>query len=202
VQDGGVPEEVTPRLARVLAVAIIVFSAGTTVLIGFLDSWTNAALALPWMALFALAGWATFWRPCVIVSDAGVRLVNVSRTIDVPWPALQGVEARWALTLVTAYGRFTAWGAPAPGAYSAFRAVGTRPHDPLVTGDLTVRPGELPDSPSGAAAELVQRRWAKLRAAGHLDQPRLERDRATVRWHIGTALAALALLALGLLTLA
>jgi hypothetical protein len=189
-------------MARVLAVTIVVFSAVTTVLIGFLDSWTNAALALPWMSLFALAGWATFWRPRVVVSDAGVRLVNVSRTIDVPWPALQSIESRWALTLVTAYGRFTAWGAPAPGAYSAFRAVGTRPHDPLATGDVRVRPGELPDSPSGAAAELVQRRWATLRAAGHLDQPRLERDRATVRWHIGTALAAVALLALGVLTLA
>ena len=129
------PEEVSPRWGRVLAVAIAVFCVGTTLAIGFFDSWTNAALGAPWLALFALAAWAIFWRPCVVVSDAGVRLVNVSRTIDVPWPALQGIETRWALTLVTAYGRFTAWGAPAPGAYSAFRAVGTRPHDTLAASD-------------------------------------------------------------------
>ena len=102
---------------------------------------------------------------------------------------------------MTAYGRFTAWGAPAPGAYSAFRAVGTRAHDPLAGEDRTVRPGELPDAPSGAAAQLVQRRWEKLRAAGHLDQPQLERDRARVTWHLGTAAAAVVLLALGILTL-
>ena len=196
------PEEISSRSARVLAIAIGVFCVGATLAIGFFDSWTGAALAVPWMALFGLAGWAIFWRPRVVVSDAYVRVVNVSRTIDVPWPALQGIETRWALTLVTAYGRFTAWGAPAPGAYSAFRAVGTRTHDPLAAEDRTVRPGELPDTPSGAAAQLVQRRWAKLRAAGHLDQPRLERDRATVTWHLGTAVTAVVLLALGILTLA
>ena len=196
------PEEVSSRSGRVLVVAIAVVCAGATLAIGIFDSWKNAALTAPWMALFVLAAWATFWRPCVVVSDAGVRLVNVSRTIDVPWPALQGIETRWALTLVTAYGRYTAWGAPAPGAYSAFRAVGTRHRDTLAAGDDTVRPGELPDTPSGEAAELVQRRWAKLRAAGHLDQPQLERDRATVTWHIGTAAAAVALLALGVLTFA
>ena len=40
--------------------------------------------ALPWLALVVGACWALFWRPCVVVDDAGVRLVNPFRTIDVP----------------------------------------------------------------------------------------------------------------------
>ena len=154
------------------------------------------------MALFVLAAWATFWRPCVVVSDAGVRLVNVSRTIDVPWPALQGIETRWALTLVTAYGRFTAWGAPAPGAYSAFRAVGTRHPDTLAAGE--------DNGPSGRAARHTIGRGsgagpATLGEAARRRSPRpaaARTRRAKVTWHLGTAAAAVALLALGLLTFA
>ena len=59
-------------------------------------------------------------------------------------------------------------------------------------------PGELADTPSGSAAALVRQRWEELRAAGHLDDPRLERERAPVRWHVGTLLIAMALVAIGL----
>ena len=57
---------------------------------------------LPWALLVGGACWATFWRPRVEVSDAGVRVVNVTRTIDIPWPALRDVDTKWALTLDTA----------------------------------------------------------------------------------------------------
>ena len=62
------------------------------------------------------ACWAVFWRPARRSSTtAGCALVNVLRTIDVPWPAIQAIDTKWALTLITAYGQFTAWAAPAPG---------------------------------------------------------------------------------------
>ena len=76
----------------------------------------------PWLALVAGSCWALFWRPEVVVDDGGVRLVNVFRTIDVPWPSIQAVDTKWALTLITAYGRFTGWAAPAPGMHEAVRA--------------------------------------------------------------------------------
>jgi hypothetical protein len=49
-------------------------------------------------------------------------------------------------------------------------------------------------------AAAVRDRWSELRAAGHLDDPRLEHDRAQVRWHLGTFGAGAALLAVGILT--
>jgi hypothetical protein len=140
----------------------------------------------------------------VAVSDAGVALVNVSRTVFIPWPALHDIDTKWALTLMTAYGRFRAWSAPAPGTRAGLVSLtGSRkqrgPRGPQP--DEIGRPGDLVDSPSGAAAALVRHRWNAVRAAGHLENPRLERDRAQVTWHVGTALAATALLAVGIVTL-
>ena len=64
-----------------------------------------------------------------------------------------------------------------------------------------VRPGDLVDSPSGSAAALIHRRWDEVRAAGHLENPRLEHDRAPVTWHVATGCAVVALLAVGIVTL-
>jgi hypothetical protein len=195
-----------PWYGRVLTILIGLVSAGSLAAVLARQGWGAAAQVAPWLALLALTCWATFWRPCVVVSDSGVRVVNVSRTIDVPWPALQAIETRWALTLLTAYGKFTAWAAPAPGVRAGLRTMGDRATAaradgaPLSRADLQ-RAGDLPDTPSGDAAALVQHRWRRLVEGGFLKDPRLERERAQVRWHVGTGAAALALLALGLLGL-
>jgi Bacterial PH domain len=196
-----VVEAVRPGWGRALTLAIAAICLSVTIWTGVSDSWTDAALTVPWMALLTLTCWATFWRPCVAVSDAGVALVNVSRTVFIPWPALHDVDTKWALTLMTAHGRFRAWSAPAPGTRAAlFSLVGTRKqHAPR--GPEVIRPGDLVDSPSGAAAALIRHRWDAVRAAGHLENPRLERERAQVTWHVATALACAALLAVGIATL-
>jgi len=165
---------------------------------GFRDFWQLA----PWLALLAGGCWAAFWRPQVEVSDGGVRIVNVTRTIDMPWPAITGVETRWALTLVTAYGKFTAWAAPSAGRGPARRAarsdlrvlgrsLGTRKHD----GDPESSPGAAVD-----AAGLVRERWEQLRAAGHLDNPVLERESAPVHWHLETFAIGAILVVLGIIS--
>jgi hypothetical protein len=119
--------------------------------------------------LFGLLGWAAFWQPHVEVSDGGVSLANTWRTIEVPWPALQEVEGRYGLKLRTAYGAFTAWAAGAPSGRDRLRR------------------------PQSEAAAVVDGRLEELRAAGFLDDPRLERPRPVVRWHVATLAAATAL---------
>jgi hypothetical protein len=196
-----VTEVVRPWWGRLLVVGIAVICASMVVFAGLQGGADDALLVLPWTALVAGACWATFWRPRVEVSDAGVRIVNVTRTIHIPWPALHAIETKWALTLVTAYGRYTAWSAPAPGARGALRSLADRRDDPSVVDPAgTVRPGDLSDSPSGSAAAVVRDRWTQLRAAGHLDDPRLEHDRAQVTWHLGTLAIGVALLAVGIVT--
>jgi Bacterial PH domain len=199
-----VVESVSPGWGRALTIVIAAICFALTIWTGVSDNWTDAALTAPWTALLALTCWVTFWRPCVAVSDAGVRLVNVSRTVFIPWPALHEIDTKWSLTLITAYGRFTAWSAAAPGARGALLSLGGSRAEHSQRGTPRaeiVRPGDLVDSPSGSAAALIRRRWEAVRAAGHLDEPRLEHDRAPVRWHVGTGVAVLALLAVGIVTL-
>jgi Bacterial PH domain len=186
-----------PAFGRVLTVVIGVICTVTAVVTlvgGGLDDFVQLA---PWLALAAGACWATFWRPCVAVSDGGVRLVNVTRTIDVPWPAVTGIETHWALTLRTAYGTFTAWAAPSPGRGPARRAARIE----TLSRSLGTAPGgaadEVDPGPAADAAALVRQRWEQLRAAGHLDDPVLEHERVPVRWHVGTLAAGLGLVAVG-----
>lgn len=150
-----------------------------------------------WALLPALLVWAMFWKPCVIVDDGGVELVNVFRTIRLPWPSITTVDTRWALTLVTAYGKYAAWAAPAAGPHRGRTLTELDAHAVPVEESETgrqVRASDAPWSPSGEAAIAVRRHWQALRDAGHLDDPRLEFDRAPIRWHVGiiVALAGLA----------
>jgi len=137
----------------------------------------------PWLALVGFMAWALYWRPKVVVSAGGVRVVNVFRTLDIPWPAIQEIETKWALTLGTAFGTVRAWAAPAPGRQLLHRA---RPSDRKIGGYRrgdTARPSDLPQSDSGAAAQIVRQRWSHHREAGHLDHAKLEYDRLPSRWN-------------------
>ena len=174
-----------PRFGIVLSIALWVASAGAFVDLLITGS-DQLARVTPWLALTSLAVWAVFWNPRVEVNDSGVHLVNVLRTIDLPWPSIQAVDTKWALAIKSSYGTFTAWAAPAPGIHSTYRNQRTARTAPPGTArgpGAAVRPGDLPGSPSGDAAAAVNRRWEELREGGHLDDPRLEFDKAPVTWH-------------------
>jgi Bacterial PH domain len=189
---------------RVLTVAIGVICGVTAVVIAVGGSLEDFLGFLPWLALLAGGCWATFWRPRVEVSDGGVRLVNVTRTIDVPWPSISGIETRWALTLLTAYGKFTAWTAPAPGRAAMRKATRVDPNQLLGRAAGAHATGAAPEIAIGAAgeaAEVVREHWERLRVAGHLDNPVLEHERVPVRWHLGTLAGGAVLVALGVIGL-
>ena len=89
-----------PAWGRVLSVLVAVVCAASLVVLAVADGW-EAWRAVPPLALVAGACWALFWRPAVVVSDGGVQIVNVLRTIVLPWPAIERVDTKWALTLFT-----------------------------------------------------------------------------------------------------
>ena len=149
--------------------------------------------------------WLLFWAPCVEVSDGGIRLKNVWRTIELPWPAIERIDTRFALTLYTSYGRFVAWAAPASGRH---RVITTSPSDlknlPETSYSAgTVGLGDVPRSDSGDAAAVVRQRWEELRDSGHLDGARTDPELKPVHWHRShlvtfSILAGLSVLALSL----
>ena len=190
-------KEFRPAFGRGLAVAAAILGVGVVGFVAVTSGVGDAIATVPWVLLFTTCCWAIFWNPRVVVSDGSVRLVNVTRTIDVPWPAIVGVETRYALTLVTSYGRFAAWAAPAPSAGGALRnSMRSRQRVVDSAHVEAVTMGEVPGTASGDAARLVRRRWERLRADGFLDDPRLEFDTPPIQWHwqIGLAVAGLAAL--------
>lgn len=205
--------EYRPGFGRALAVAALVL--GVLVLVAGLvtDPWA-ALRMLPAVALVVYCVWAAYWWPTVVVSPAGVELRNITRTIFLPWPAIQRIDTKWALTLFTAYGSYSAWAAPAPGRSLIGRS-GTmdRPGgDTMFRSEAaglpesarhgnTIRAGDLPGSSSGQAAMIVRRRWEELRDAGMLDNARLERPEPVIRWHWQSALTILILALATLLTM-
>lgn len=124
------------------------------------------------LGLVALAGYAALWLPSVEVSEGGVTLHNVLRTVRLPWTAIEEIDGRYGLRLTTTYGRFTAWAAPAPAGRDRTRG-----------GDSD-------------ASALVRGQLERLRGLGHLESPRLESSEADVTWHVLTIAMGLSLLAI------
>lgn len=173
-----------PRAAKAYTGVVWVLAAFALVATAVDD--VGAALRLTPLAL--LAGWAAYlllWQPAVVVSDGGVRLINLLRTVDLPWPAIERIDTRWALTLHTAYGTYASWAATAPSRATVVTSTkeDTRnlPKTTYIGG--SIRPGDLSSSQSGQAAAIVRARWEKLRDAGYLDSPVLEKTAPTITWH-------------------
>src|SRR5665647_356164 len=121
--DGAVPQtvEFRPRLGRGLTVGVAVLAVCGVVLTT-VDDLTTALRYAPMFALAVVVVWALFGRPAVLVSDSGIELRNVLRTIELPWPAIERIDTKYALTLYTAYGVYAAWAAPAPSRVQALGA--------------------------------------------------------------------------------
>lgn len=191
----GEREVFVSRFNRVLAV--LIWAACAVLGVGLLVSVHDLRLLyLVPVALFALIGWALLWRPRLLVDDEGVTAVNVSRTVGVPWAALIHVDTKYALTLYTPGHRYPVWSAPAPGTASTLRATRNetrgRVGRPSVE-DSVRRPGDLLSTESGAAAEVVRRRWKQLQDTGAIEPGLADETPVTVRWHIAT-LATIAVL--------
>ena len=192
--------EFRPRSGRVMTIATAVLAAVGAVA-AMVQEPVNGLRYLPAFGLAVVLVWALFGRPAVLVSDGGVEIRNVLRTIELPWPSIVRIDTKYALTLYTAYGVYAAWAAPAPSRTHTLRATpeDTRhlPETSYIGGGI--RPGDLAGTPSGDAAAHIRRRWELLRDAGHLDAPRLERDAPRVRWHLVPAVGVAALAALAVL---
>jgi len=155
----------------------------------------TSILALLGPVVIGYFNWIMLWRPMVLVDDDGVRLINVTRTIDVPWKALIQVDTRQALTLCTPRKRYPATAAPAPGRVNmSLVRMGSRAN--LGKPERGARPSDSTSTDSGAAAQLVRERWEKLSNAGRIELGAADTTTVPQRWHWKTlALGALLLIA-------
>ena len=127
-------------------------------------------------ALVTYLVWMLFWRPAVEVSDGGVEVRNVARTVHVPWTAYEGVETRYSLELRYAGGTVTAWAAPR----SSGTARWLRSSRRRTAGQDQVVAGASAE----AVADAVTQRHGLLAAAGHLDRAVPGAPGARTTWHV------------------
>ena len=183
------PTTFRPLFGRVLAVVV-----GVVVLLGlagFVVAGDYAALArFAWAPLFIGVGaFAAFWFPSIAVAEHEVTVRNVFSTVHVPWPAIQRVDTKWALTLYLPGGtKVAAWASPAPNRYAA--QVGPSTDAKLAAKDQggAIRPGDLLETPSGAVAFVIRSHWDDLRESGALDAG-VEPGSVRRDWHWVTIIA-------------
>ncbi len=205
--DPAVPEPpVDPLLApaQFRAGAVRLLAAlwwGLSVLIAWDAVARVEAAAAPTLGLLAVScavAYAVLWQPAVAVDPGGVELVNVLRTVRVPWGELVDVDTRWALTLVAGGRRWPAWAAPSSGV--RFRPV-KRSQTPWADReDEAISGSRAPGSSAGEAAVLVLTRWRAWQDHVGSTGPGGGAAGATVTWRVNrpvvVVLAAATLVAL------
>lgn len=152
-------------------------------------TWVYAAAPLA-----ALLGWMALWRPCVEVSDRGVRIENVSHDVDVPWEALVHVETARALTLHTPSGSFTAWSAPAPGFFTTMMGNARARREASAAGG-DARPSDRMGTDSGNAALVVRESWRSRLDAGQVELGVADETPVKRHWHVTFLIASIVLAA-------
>ncbi len=163
------PTSFRPAFGRALSVVTaVIVGLG---LAGFVvEGDLNIIVRFSWpLVLLAVLAFAMFWFPRVDVAEHEVTVRNVFTTYHVPWPAIENVDAKYALTLYTAEGKVTAWASPAPNRYAA--QAGTLGDARLAASasGTSPRPGDLPGTQSGAIAFVIRSHWEDLRERGLLD---------------------------------
>ena len=172
-----------PRTSRVLAVCLCAIAAITLVSLVVARDGGDLIVAAAPLAMLAVVGWTVFWRPSVQVGPDGLVFVNPLRTIEAPWSAVQDVETRWVLAIVTASSTLSAWAAPRP--TRAASGFGMR-RDQWGRPDFAEEQRHeraMPSATGDVAAYLVRRQWEQYTA----DNPApVEHGGVTVRWHRAT----------------
>lgn len=189
------------RFNQVVAIIIWVLCLAAAVAV-VVAGFKSAGEYLPSVALFAFIGWAGLWRPAIEVNDSAVTLVNVLSTVEIPWPAIIQIDTRYALTVVTPKHKFPATAAPAPGRLTTVfsrKEVGRA--NSQLGGDGRIRPSDLPNTDSGAAALLIRNQWERLQKEDRIEIGVADATPVIRTWHsftiiAGSLLAVLAILGL------
>ncbi|MBF4615099.1 PH domain-containing protein [Curtobacterium sp. VKM Ac-1376] len=76
-------------------------------------SWDVVLRAAGPIAVLVWALWVLSYRPCIVVDDRTVNVINPLRRTVVPWHAVADVRLRWQIVIETVAGRkVQCWGGP------------------------------------------------------------------------------------------
>lgn len=148
-----------PRSSQAVALAVIILGLGGAVAIVIADGVAALPLTAP-LVLVAYLGWLLFWFPKVVLDGEGVTLVNPLQTLRISWHSIILVEAKYAATILTPHGSYTAWAAPAPGMFGALRDARSADAANRSTESgrqyKSMRAGEVPGTASGSVVQRIR----------------------------------------------
>lgn len=135
-----------------------------------ISDWQNLA-SWAWSCFLVSATWLGLVRPCLLVADEGVTIVNPISRIQLGWQDVEELDTKYSLTFVTKdKRRFVSWAAPAPGRHHArtvrgaeFRGVGIASEN---VKDGLIKAGESPRSLSGQAIAICRLRITAFTRGG------------------------------------
>jgi hypothetical protein len=104
-----------PGYSRLLFGIFVAFALWWVIDEALGDHPARAVVTGLWLVAVTTALACLFWRPAVVVDDAGVELRNLVRDVRVPWPALEELDTRYTLTLHSGGRRYQSWAGAAPG---------------------------------------------------------------------------------------
>lgn len=100
---------------RVLAVVAWAFCGFFTVNLLMTGSPASIWHFLPWLLFAAWGVHVLLWRPRLLISRDGLRVVNILRDHTIPFSELIAVRVIHSVSFDTTAGRITSWGAPGSG---------------------------------------------------------------------------------------
>jgi hypothetical protein len=161
-----------PAFGRIRAGAVALLCLAGLVGLLVAGDWPSTLRSAGPLLFLAALVFALFWQPRILVEPHSVTVVNVFRTIEVPWPAVERIDTRFSVTLFTPAMRIPVWAAPSPGIRGAVaieRADLQNLTESAYGPGHSVRPGDSTSTASGQVAFVLRQRWEALRDAGHLD---------------------------------
>ena len=107
---GEIIAEEKPAVASGLVAVLGLFLLGDA---AFRGSWDVVLRAAGPIAVLVWALWVLTYRPCIVIDERAVTVVNPLRRTVVPWQAVADVRLRWQIVIETVAGRkVQCWGGP------------------------------------------------------------------------------------------
>lgn len=108
------------RLAQGLAVVVGLVAVVALVTFVAEEGPTALLTTLAPVALVGALAWAVLWNPRVELREEGITIVNVWRTVRVPWRRFKHADTQWALAVTTTEDvTYSAWAVPAGSGFGA-----------------------------------------------------------------------------------
>ncbi|MFC4244707.1 PH domain-containing protein [Gryllotalpicola reticulitermitis] len=157
-----------PRFGMWLCVIVWALLALALVSIFVQRFWGDLFVYAPAFLLVAWLCWMLFGVPSVTVGEHGVGLVNVFRTVRIPWSAIIDVQPSFTLLIRTKRRAYHAWAAPGAAQASTFATLGADqqvrlnlmlPDDGRQIGDALRFDRRADSADSTLAAGYIRREW-------------------------------------------